>query len=101
RRASISIPSMAARSYDSPMHARLRRCGRQLTGSLTGLNSRQFLRSLREFILSNRSVQSAAAPQLPLAAMLWPARPGETVGALRAFVLVALGTALMALSAKV
>ncbi|WP_426616173.1 biotin transporter BioY [Bradyrhizobium sp. McL0616] len=32
---------------------------------------------------------------------MWPARPGETVGSLRAFVLVALGTALMALSAKV
>jgi len=32
---------------------------------------------------------------------LWPTRPGETVGSLRAFVLVALGTALMALSAKV
>jgi len=33
--------------------------------------------------------------------MMWPTRPGETVGALRAFVLIALGTALMALSAKV
>ncbi|MBK3663604.1 biotin transporter BioY [Bradyrhizobium diazoefficiens] len=32
---------------------------------------------------------------------MWPTRPGETVGGLRAFVLVALGTALMALSAKV
>jgi biotin transport system substrate-specific component len=32
---------------------------------------------------------------------MWPTRPGESVGALRAFVLVALGTALMALSAKV
>jgi len=32
---------------------------------------------------------------------MWPARPGETVGALRAVVLIALGTALMALSAKV
>jgi biotin transport system substrate-specific component len=51
--------------------------------------------------LSDRTVQSAAAPHSPLAALLWPARPGETVGALRAFVLVALGTALMALSAKV
>jgi biotin transport system substrate-specific component len=33
--------------------------------------------------------------------MMWPTRPSETVGAARAFVLVALGTALMALSAKV
>ena len=32
---------------------------------------------------------------------MWPTRPGETVGALRAVVLIALGTALMALSAKV
>jgi biotin transport system substrate-specific component len=32
---------------------------------------------------------------------MWPTRPGETVGAVRAFVLIALGTALMALSAKV
>ncbi len=32
---------------------------------------------------------------------MWPTRPGETVGALRAFVLIALGSALMALSAKV
>lgn len=32
---------------------------------------------------------------------MWPTRPGETVGALRTVVLVALGSALMALSAKV
>lgn len=32
---------------------------------------------------------------------MWPTRPGETVGAVRAVVLVLLGTALMALSAKV
>src|SRR3954449_2678037 len=32
---------------------------------------------------------------------MWPTRPGEAVGALRAVVLIALGTALMALSAKV
>ena len=50
--------------------------------------------------MSDRTVQSAA-PHFPLAALLWPTRPGETVGSLRAFVLVALGTALMALSAKV
>lgn len=51
--------------------------------------------------MSDRTVQSAAAQHSPLAALLWPARPGEAVGSLRAFVLVALGTALMALSAKV
>src|SRR3989440_13046814 len=32
---------------------------------------------------------------------MWPIRPGETVGALRAVVLIALGTALLTLSAKV
>ncbi|WGD56660.1 biotin transporter BioY [Bradyrhizobium sp. CB1650] len=32
---------------------------------------------------------------------MWPVQSGESAGALRAFVLVALGTALMALSAKV
>jgi biotin transport system substrate-specific component len=32
---------------------------------------------------------------------MWPTRPGETVGALRAVILVGLGSALMALSAKV
>lgn len=32
---------------------------------------------------------------------MWPTRPGETVGSFRAVVLIALGTALMALSAKV
>jgi biotin transport system substrate-specific component len=51
--------------------------------------------------LSDRTAQSAATPHFPLAALLWPTRPGQTVGSLRAVVLVALGTALMALSAKV
>jgi len=32
---------------------------------------------------------------------MWPTRPGESVGTLRAIVLIALGTALMTLSAKV
>jgi len=32
---------------------------------------------------------------------MWPTRPGETVGVVRAIVLIVLGTALMALSAKV
>jgi biotin transport system substrate-specific component len=32
---------------------------------------------------------------------MWPTRPGEAVGAFRAVVLIALGTALMALSSKV
>ena len=56
--------------------------------------------SLPECPLSDRSAPTSATHS-PLAAMMWPTRPGETVGALRAVVLVALGTALMALSAKV
>lgn len=51
--------------------------------------------------MSDRPVLSAAASHSPLAALIWPTRPGETVGALRAIVLIVLGTALMALSAKV
>ena len=49
--------------------------------------------------MSDRS--PAAAPHFPLAAIVWPVQSGEAAGALRAVVLVALGTALMALSAKV
>lgn len=51
--------------------------------------------------MSDRPIQFAATSYSPLAAVMWPIRPGETVGALRAVVLVALGSALMALSAKV
>ncbi|MGY4624763.1 biotin transport system substrate-specific component [Bradyrhizobium sp. USDA 4486] len=50
--------------------------------------------------MSDRSAPTAATHS-PLAALMWPTRPGESVGALRAVVLIALGTALMALSAKV
>ena len=49
----------------------------------------------------DRSVPTAATPHSPLAALMWPTRPGESVGAMRAVVLIALGTALMTLSAKV
>ena len=51
--------------------------------------------------MSDRSVPTSASPHFPLAALMWPTRPGETVGAVRAIVLIVLGTALMALSAKV
>lgn len=51
--------------------------------------------------MSDRSVPTLATPHFSLAALTWPTRPGETVGAVRAIVLVVLGTALMALSAKV
>jgi biotin transport system substrate-specific component len=45
--------------------------------------------------------QPAAARHFPLASVLWPEQAGEISSALRAVVLVALGTALMTLSAKV
>ncbi len=48
-----------------------------------------------------KSIQPAAAEHFPLASILWPVRSGESTSALRAIVLVAFGTALMALSAKV
>lgn len=51
--------------------------------------------------MSDRSVPTSASPHFPLAALMWPTRPGETVGVVRAIVLIVLGTALMALSAKV
>lgn len=51
--------------------------------------------------MPDQSIPSAATPHVSLAASMWPVKPGESVGALRAFILVALGTALMALSAKV
>jgi len=49
--------------------------------------------------LSDKS--PAVAPHFPLAAIVWPIQSGESAGALRSLVLVAVGTALMALSAKV
>ncbi|MFK4487007.1 biotin transport system substrate-specific component [Bradyrhizobium sp. USDA 336] len=51
--------------------------------------------------MPDRSTPSAATPHSSLAALMWPTQPGEAVGTLRAVVLIALGTALMALSAKV
>jgi len=52
--------------------------------------------------LSIRSVsQPAAARHFPLASVLWPEQAGEISGVARGVVLVALGTALMTLSAKV
>ena len=51
--------------------------------------------------MSVKSVPSVVAPHLPLATVLWPHRSGEGASVLRAVVLIALGTALMALSAKV
>jgi biotin transport system substrate-specific component len=49
--------------------------------------------------LSDKS--PAVAPHFPLAAIVWPIQSGESAGPLRSLVLVAVGTALMALSAKV
>jgi len=44
--------------------------------------------------------QSVAAPHFPLAAVLWP-RTANRSGLLRSVILVAVGTALLTLSAKV
>ena len=53
----------------SLMRVRLRRCGRQLTGSLTGLNSRQFRTAFWSATCLTVSVQSAATSHSPLAAV--------------------------------
>ena len=75
-----------------------RRCARQLTGSRAGLNSARSSTAVStpargDSSLSDRSCQSVTTPHFPLAALMWPTRPDETVGALRAVVLIALGTA--------
>ena len=45
--------------------------------------------------------ESATAPHFPLAALLWPRRADGSFGLFRGIILVALGTALLTLSAKV
>ena len=101
-RAAISIRSMAAASFDFPMRARPTRCGKRLRGSLIGLNSARYKSLLPEMTLSVRSVsEPAAVRHFPLASMVWPERSGTLVGMVRALFLVAFGTALLTLSAKV
>jgi biotin transport system substrate-specific component len=56
----------------------------------------------QEPFVSAKAVSEAIAPShFPLAALLWPHRAGESSGLLRGVILVALGTALLTLSAKV
>src|SRR6478752_8388112 len=45
--------------------------------------------------------ETVAAPHFPLAALLWPHRADGSSGVLRSVILIALGTALLTLSAKV
>jgi biotin transport system substrate-specific component len=50
----------------------------------------------------SRTMSETAAPShFPLAALLWPHRADGSPGLLRGVILVALGTALLTLSAKV
>jgi biotin transport system substrate-specific component len=52
--------------------------------------------------LSARSIPvSVVTPHLPLAAVLWPERADRISGVLRGVILVALGTALLTISAKI
>ena len=52
--------------------------------------------------MSARSIsESAVTPHLPLAAVLWPERADRISGVLRGVILVALGTALLTMSAKI
>jgi biotin transport system substrate-specific component len=56
----------------------------------------------QEISLSARSIPEAVdTPHFPLAAMLWPDRADGRSGVLRTAMLIALGTALLALSAKI
>jgi biotin transport system substrate-specific component len=52
--------------------------------------------------LSARSIpESVVTPHLPLAAVLWPERADRISGVVRGVILVALGTALLTMSAKI
>ena len=52
--------------------------------------------------MSARSIpDSLVTPHLPLAAVLWPERADRIYGVLRGAILVALGTALLTMSAKI
>ena len=52
--------------------------------------------------MSARTMPETAAPsRFPLAGLLWPHRADGSSGLLRSVILVALGTALLTLSAKV
>ena len=52
--------------------------------------------------MSARSIpESVVTPHLPLAAVLWPERADRISGVLRGVILVALGTALLTMSAKI
>ena len=52
--------------------------------------------------MSARSIsESAVTPHLPLAAVLWPERADRISGVVRGVILVALGTALLTMSAKI
>jgi biotin transport system substrate-specific component len=51
--------------------------------------------------LSVRTLKPEASPHFPIAALVWPDRVDGSSGVLRSLVLVALGTALLTLSAKI
>jgi biotin transport system substrate-specific component len=51
--------------------------------------------------MSRSMLQLANTPHFPIAAVLWPERADGFAGALRTVVLIALGTALLTLSAKI
>jgi biotin transport system substrate-specific component len=56
----------------------------------------------QEISLSARSIpEPVVTPHFPLAAVVWPDRADGFSGALRAVILIALGTALLTLSAKI
>src|SRR5258708_15994547 len=110
---SISIPFTAISSFASPMRVPPRTCAKRWRASRGGSDSERetaiFLANpcriftlKQEISLSARSVpQPVHAPHFPLATVVWPDRADRVSGVLRSMLLIALGTALLTLSAKV
>src|SRR5438876_4838292 len=109
RRASISIRSTAVPSFASPMPVRPTRCARPWRASRAGLHRAplSFIHA-RELLIGEPSLSArtmpepvATPPHFSFATLLWPHRADGAYGLLRSVILMALGTALLTLSAKV
>src|SRR5258708_31001797 len=110
---SISIRFTAISSFVSPMRVPPRTCAKRWRASRGGsdseretaiflVNPRRIFTLTQEISLSARSVpQPVHAPHFPLATVVWPDRADGFSGVLRSMLLIALGTALLTLSAKI
>src|SRR5260370_21519910 len=112
-RGSSSIRFTAISSSVSPMRVPPRTCAKRWRASRGGsdseretaiflANPRRIFTRKQEISLSARSApQPVHVPHFPLAAVVWPDRADGFFGVLRSMLLIALGTALLTLSAKV